>query len=171
MSSDTDVHAKIRILHCHDCGTLEELPWYEGPVERDFALEYLLLQHESEGHRHRGKLYDVEERVWKLDNLRRTIIEQIKGGGSEGLAAFDPKFYDTRDTLREDAAKCYQLHLRPKEGCGDWRTKRKELVPDTKQDRKEVGLSMEGAPRQWLCDFCVVRSYYERKNNEAMGQT
>lgn len=162
---------KIRLLHCHDCGTLETLPWYEGPADRDFALEYLLIQHETNGHRHIGKLYDVAEKVWELENLRNTLIEQIKGRGSPGMAAFDPKFYDTRDTLKEDAAACYQAHLRPKEGCGDWRTQRKQLVPDTKQDRKDVGLSMEGAPRQWLCDFCVVRSYYEKKNNEAMGRT
>lgn len=167
MSTDTDAHAKIRLLHCHDCGTLEELPWYEGPADRDFALEYLLLQHETEGHRHVGKLYDVEQRVWELENLRNTIIEQIKGRGSTGLAAFDPEFYNTRDTLREDAAKCYQIHLRPKESCVDWRSDRKVLVPDTKADRKDVGLSMEGAPRQFLCDFCVVRSYYERKHNES----
>lgn len=171
MTQDTATHPKIRLLHCHDCGTLEELPWYEGPADRDVTLEYSLSKHETNGHRHIGKLYDVEERVWKLENLRRTLIEQIKGGGSSGLAAFDPEFYNTRDTLKEDAATCYQAHLRPKEGCGEWRTDRKKLVPATKKDRKEVGLSMEGAPVGWLCDFCVVRSYYERKNNEAMGRT
>lgn len=169
MSVDTGVHKKIRLLHCHDCGTLEELPWFDGPASADIELEYVLSRHETNGHRHIGKLYDVEERVWKLKNLRNTLIEQIKGRGSAGLAVLDSTFYDVRDTLKEDAAKCYSVHLRPTAGCADWRSDRKKLLPDTKKDRKEVGLSMEKAPVRWLCDFCPVRSFYETKANQHRG--
>lgn len=169
MPSETEVRAKIRLLHCHECGTIEELPDFDGPPEYDSVLEYVAGRHETNGYRHVGKLYDVEERVWELKNLRNALIEQIRGRLSSGLAAFDSSFYDTRDTLRADALSCYSAHLRPKEGCSDWRTQRKMLLPPTRQDRKEVGLSMEGAPKRWLCDFCPVRAHYERKNNEALG--
>ena len=63
-----------------------------------------MSRHETDGHRHVGKLYDVEERVWALPNLRSQIIEQIKGGSS-GLMAFDPHFYDTRDRSRFSASR------------------------------------------------------------------
>ena len=163
MSPDIAEHKKIRILRCFDCGTLEELPDFDGPPEHDTLLEVLMSRHETDGHRHVGKLYDVEERVWRLPNLRKAIIEQMKGGSS-GLAAFDASYYETRDTFKEDASLCYGLHLRPKEGCSDWRSDRKKLVPPTRADRKEVGLGMQGAPVRYLCDFCPVRAYYERKN-------
>jgi hypothetical protein len=166
MSQDTAVRPKIRLLHCYDCRTLEELPDFSGPPEYDTILEVALSNHETNGIRHVGKLYDVEERVWKLKNLRNTLIEQIKGGGSMGLAAIDPKFYEVRETFKDDALKCYKEHLRPKDGCSDWRSDSKRLVPPTKKERSEVGLSMEGAPRQWLCNFCPVRAFYERKAQE-----
>lgn len=164
MSQDTVVRPKIRLLHCHNCGTLEELPWYEGPSEYDIILEVALGRHETSGVRHIGKLYDVEVRVWEAKNLRETIIRQIKGG-SEGLAAIDPEFYNVRDTFREDALKCYSLHLRPKGMCPDYRSDRKLLVPNTKAERKSEGLSMAGAPKQWLCSFCPVQSFVESKRH------
>jgi hypothetical protein len=163
MAPDTVVRPKVRILHCADCRTIEELPDFDGPPDRDIILEVALSRHETNGHRHIGKLYDVEERVWALPNLRKQLIEQIKGGGSLGLAAIDPEFYNVRDTFKEDAAICYGLHQRPKEGCSDWKADSKRLLPPTKADRKELGLSMEGAPKRYLCDFCPCRAYYDRK--------
>jgi hypothetical protein len=162
MSRGTTAQPKIRVFHCHTCGTMEELPDFDGPPQYDTLLEFLLSQHETNGHRHIGKLYDVEERVWQVSNLRDQIIESIKGG-SKGLAAFDPAYYDTRDTFKEDALLCYNLHLRPQEGCSDWKSDRKRLLPATKADRKEVGLDMSGAPVQYLCRFCPVSAYYEKK--------
>jgi hypothetical protein len=162
MSPDTAVQPRIRILHCHDCRTLDEIPWFEGPPQYDTLLEMVLSKHETNGHRHIGKLFDVEERVWVMPNLRAQIIENIKGG-SKGLAAFDPEFYNTRDTFQEDALKCFQLHLRPAGACPDWKSDRKKLVPGTKADRKEIGLDMSTAPVQYLCRFCPVSVFYEKK--------
>ena len=162
-----DTQARLRLLWCGQCRTLEELPWYDGPVERDGVLEYAVSKHSTNGSLHDGyKLYDVEERIWTLPGYRRSIIEQIKGG-STGLAAFDANYYNVQQTLREDALKCYHLHSRPREGCIDWRDDRKLLVPDTRVERKELGLPMPGrgaSPVSYLCDFCPVRSYYERKS-------
>jgi hypothetical protein len=166
MVEDTAVKPKIRLLHCHTCGTLEELPDFDGPPEYDTLLTVLLERHQTNGHPHIGKLYDVEERVWKLQNLRETIIAQIKGGGSPGMAAIDPEFYNTRDTFKEDAGMCFDLHLRPAGACHDWRSDRKKLVPNTKAERKDVGLDMSRAPVRYLCDFCPVRAFYEKKSRD-----
>lgn len=158
-------HPRLRLLHCHICGTLDEVPWYEGSPERDDLLEIVMSKHENNGVRHVGKLYDVEERVWQLPNLKNQIIEQIKGG-SQGLAAFDPKFYDTRDTFKDDAMACYNAHLRPKGMCPEYRDKRKILRPDTKQERKDAGLRSPTtglAPITYLCQFCPVDSWVKAK--------
>lgn len=170
MSQNTAEHEKIRLLVCRDCGTIEELPDFDGPPEYDSVLEYVLSQHETNGHRHIGRLYDVEKRAWDLKPLRDAMIEQLKGG-SKGLAEFDLNFYNTKDTLKEDALACYKAHLRPKEGCSEWRADRKLLRPPTKKERKEVGLDMASAPKRWLCDFCPVRPYYEDKFNQSQGLT
>jgi hypothetical protein len=81
----------------------------------------------------------------------------------------DSTYYDVQDTFREDALLCYSQHLRPKGACPDWHADNKRLTPDTKAARKEVGLSPQGMPVIFLCSFCPVRSYYDRKNNEAKG--
>ena len=165
MSQVGSEKSEIRLLFCYDCKTIEELQDFDGPPEYDSVLEYALSQHETNGHRHVGKLYKVEQRAWDIPNLRNAIIGQLRGG-SAGLSEIDPEFYNTRDTLKEDALKCFSKHLRPKEGCSDWRNDRYMLRPPTKADRADIGLSMDGAPRRWLCDWCPVRSYYEKRANE-----
>jgi hypothetical protein len=155
-------HPRLRLLHCHDCGTLDEI----RPPDNDGLLEIVMSKHETNGLRHIGKLYDVEERLWALPNARYRLIEQIKGGGSSGLQVIDPKFYESRDTFKDDAMACYNAHLRPKGMCPDYRSKRKILRPDTKEERKDAGLRSprEGlAPITYLCQFCPVDSWVKAK--------
>jgi hypothetical protein len=143
---------KIRLLHCEDCKTIDELPDFDGPPEFDDVLEALLRRHETpSGLRHVGKLFDVDVLVWQNEEARRGIIKQIKGGGSAGLAEFDATFYDTRNTFFDDAMKCYAQHLRPKGACPDWMSDSKILLPDTKaraegrgSRRPEQGTGTEG---------------------------
>lgn len=164
MSQDTVEQAKIRLLRCDVCKTLEELPDFDGPPDYDTALQYLLSQHRTpEGHPHVGRLIDVEKRAWDMPNLRQALIQQITAGGSGGLAEFDSEFYSVRDTFKEDAALCYEQHLRPKDGCPDFNSPSKRLMPDTKADRKEAGISQQGMPVIHLCSFCVMRPIMEKK--------
>ncbi len=150
----------LRVLHCRTCGSLEELPDWEGRPEDDDLLNILVGKH---GASHEGQLYRVPIGFWIQDEYKRKIIDQLKGG-SKGLAAFDEGFYDTRNTFQEDAMKCYDLHLRPKGACSDWHSERKKLVPDTKADRKDAGLADRPVgPTTYLCSFCPVRSFMERK--------
>ena len=164
---------KIRLLHCEDCKTIDELPDFDGPPEFDDVLEALLRRHETpSGLRHVGKLFDVDVLVWQNEEARRGIIKQIKGGGSAGLAEFDATFYDTRNTFFDDAMKCYAQHLRPKGACPDWMSDSKILLPDTKAERKAEGLaapSKTPGHKVRLCDFCVVQRFMAKKAQDAMG--
>lgn len=169
MTQDAATEPKIRLLRCDICHSLEEFPDFDGPPDKDTLLSVMLSRHRfPSGEAHIGRLIDVPERAWKIPVLKEALVQQIKEG-SRGLAEIDTNYYDLQDTFRDDALICYSQHLRPKEGCPDFNSDSKRLMPDTKGDRKELGLTMEGAPVIHLCSFCVVRSYYERKHNEATG--
>jgi hypothetical protein len=162
---------RVRILRCDTCGPpLEEIPWSSDdpnlPAEYDDALLYVLSKHKHpSGEPHIGRLIVVEKRAWEMPNLRRALMEQI-WKGSRGIAELDLAYYDVRDQLRSDALACFQRHLRPTEGCPDWRSDSKRVVPDTKSERKDVGLATDprARPAIFLCDLCPCRTFYERKS-------
>lgn len=152
----------LRVLHCLTCGTLDEIPDYEGRPSEDAELNYVVDKHDHGSHK--GMLYRVPIGFWLQEPIKRQIIEQIKGGGSKGLGEVDPSYYDTRNTFQDDAMACYSAHLRPKEGCPDFHSEKKVLLPDTKAERKEAGLPIRPTgPKRYLCDFCPVRMHVERK--------
>jgi hypothetical protein len=163
----------IRLLHCMTCSTIEELPPFEGPSEHDHLLQILVNRHQYEsGQPHLGQLFVLPQFSWEQSEAREQIIKQIKGGGSEGLNEFDPQFYATRNTFAEDAMKCYNAHLRPKDGCPDYNSPSKRLLPDTKADRKEVGLvdpANAPGPKNYLCQFCPIASVVQSKINSLKG--
>lgn len=159
---------RIRVLYCHQCQTLDEMPDYDGPSEYDEVLQAIIDQRHTEdsGLKHVGQLFDVPVAAWRDRSLRKNIIKQFKQGGSKGLAEVDPEFYNSRMIFEEDAMKCFGQHGRPQNGCSDYRSKNKLLVPDTKAERKDAGLEAPSkAPghRVAICDFCPVSSYYAKK--------
>ena len=89
---------------------MDEIPDWEGRVEDDPYLQVVVDKH---GPSHEGQLFRLPIGLWLMEDAKKHIIEQVRGG-SKGLAAFDPEYYNTRSTFMEDAQKCYQLHLRPK---------------------------------------------------------
>lgn len=163
MSQDSATEPKIRLVRCDVCHSLEEIPDFDGPPDYDVILQVTLQRHEDpQGTRHKGRLIDVPERAWNIPVLREALVRQISEG-SRGLNEFDQSYYDVQDTFREDAMICFSQHNRPKEGCIDFNADSKRLMPDTKGDRKELGLSTRGMPVIHLCSFCPVRSYYDSK--------
>jgi hypothetical protein len=158
---------EIRVLHCLVCGTLEELPMFDGSPDDDHLLQILCERHVfPSGEPHKGYLFRAPKQDWDNESIRNKVIEQIKGGGSKGIAEFDAKFYETKDTFKEDAMTCYNKHLRPTDGCPDYKTPSKMLVPDTKAERKEAGLvapSKAPGPKNYLCQFCPVESIVAQK--------
>lgn len=162
---------RIRLLYCSVCKSLEELPPFEGRPENDVLLQLSAERHETNGVRHTGHLFDVALKLWSSERVRKEIIKQIKGG-SKGLDEIDPTYYDSKSTFAEDALKCFALHLRPKGSCPDWRSERKRLVPDTREDRNDLGLApvkADTGPKVFLCDFCPVKSFYIQKQHDAKG--
>ena len=161
----------VRLLRCDTCGPpVEEVPWTSDdpglPADYDDALLFVLRRHVfPDGLPHIGRLVVVEKRAWDLPNIRRVFMEQI-WGGSRGFGELDVRYYDTSNQLRSDALTCFSRHGRPKEGCPDWRIESKKLLPDTREDRKDVGLSTDPRARSstWLCSFCPCSSYYARKS-------
>lgn len=163
----------MRVLWCLVCDTLEELPLFDGDPDNDVLLEILVQRHQfPSGEPHKGHLLRVPQLQWENIEIRKRIIEQMKAGGSKGLAEFDERFYESRDTFKEDAMACYSAHLRPKGACPDWRSEKKMLLPDTKAERKDAGLpdpKKAPGPKRYLCDFCPVSSFYAAKARTELG--
>lgn len=169
MSQDSATETKIRLLRCDVCRSLEELPDFDGPPDYDVLLQVALSRHRHpSGEPHIGRLIDVPERAWNNPHLKAALLRQIHEG-SRGLTEFDESYYDVQNTFREDAMICYSQHLRPKGSCPDFNAESKRLMPDTKAERKELGLTQRGMPIIHLCSFCPVRSFMDRKSNEAQG--
>ncbi|CAB4166976.1 hypothetical protein UFOVP964_75 [uncultured Caudovirales phage] len=168
-----DNEPMFRLLYCLVCQTLEELPPYEGIPEQDHLLAIACENHSFEsGEPHKGKLYVVPLRAWAKTESKKEIIRQIKGGGSKGLAEVDDKFYDSRSTFLEDAMQCYKQHNRPKEGCADWHSKDRLLIPNTIKERKAEGMANykdEAGPKTYLCDFCPVAVGVAQRKRKLLG--
>ena len=170
MSQDSATEAKIRLLRCDTCKTLEEIPDFDGPPDYDVVLQVALSRHRTpSGEPHIGRLIDVPQRAWDTPQLRDALMKQIHEGMSAGAAEFDSTYYDVQNTFREDALLCYSQHNRPTGGCPDWHADTKRLMPDTRGERRELGLSPQGMPTIFLCSFCPVRSYMEKRHNEETG--
>lgn len=158
----------IRLMVCRTCKTIDELPPYQGPPEGDVLLQLTVDRHGSE---HIGLLVNVSALHWNSKTMRAAIIEQIQQG-STGLDVFGTQFYETKMQFAEDALSCWASHNRPKGQCPDFRSEKKRLLPKTAQDRKDAGLespSASNATRVYVCDFCPVRIYNERKAREEKG--
>jgi hypothetical protein len=166
-----DDSQKIRLLYCWDCKTIEELPDFEGNPDDDILLEYAIEKHESAGIKHAGTLMKVGSKTWEDEPVRKEIIKNLRdqaGGLGGGLADIDKEYYHTKSTFQEDAMKCYSLHNRPAEGCFDYGSDRKKLVPKTHAERKELGLPVSTSTI-YLCDFCVVKSFVVTKQRKQAG--
>lgn len=170
---DVPKEETFRLLHCFVCDSLEELPPYEGPPEMDHLLEAVAERHAfPSGERHKGQLYVVPVRVWTDTPTRKNVIEQIKGGGSKGIAEIDSDFYVSRSTFMEDAMTCYRKHNKPKDGCGDWHKDDKRIVPQTHKERKDAGMERPETapgPKTYICDFCPVAVGVAQRKRKLLG--
>jgi hypothetical protein len=163
-SSKTDENEpQIRILVCRTCKSIDEMPDYEGNPADDVMLNLTVGLHQKP-QPHIGLLFKFPVKYWVVPKVREEIIKQIHGG-SEGLDVFGTNFYSTRMTFAEDAMTCWSQHNRPKEDCGDYKSERKLLKPDTAAERKDAGLDRPGTsgPKVYLCDFCPVKSHVQKK--------
>jgi hypothetical protein len=154
----------VRLLLCKTCGSLEELPDYEGDPSRDFLLEALVQKHPDHiAH----PLMRVEKKHWDSPSTRDSIIAKIRE--NTGHTGFDPAFYNAKNTFQEDAHECWKKHLR-NPGCNDYKTASKRLTPDTAAERKAAGLPKYRSPQdRFLCEFCVVHTLVVQSAREQAG--
>ena len=163
---------KISLLYCYQCKTIEEIPDFEGNPDDDVFLELAIEKHESAGIKHTGFLSKIGVKLWSQEKFRKEIIKNLRNKVGGGLADIDPDYYTTKATFFEDAMKCYSAHLRPKEGCPDWRSSSKKLVPKTHAERKELGLpdpGKENSTNVFLCDFCPVKTHVVTQMRKKSG--
>lgn len=150
----------VRLLICLDCKTTEEIPDYEGNPDHDDALTYVIQPHTHPDGRtkHRGQLMKVEKKHWDSPSTRRAIENQIRE--SAGHTGLDTEFYATKDTLGEDAHKCFNAHNR-NPGCSEYKTEKKRLSAGTDRERKKLGIAPLRSTT-YLCDFCPVKSMVQQ---------
>lgn len=152
---------KIRLLICTGCGAIEELPAYEGPWQQDAWLNEKLKGHMlPSGEKTHGDVHigNIEQDKWMLH--RESIIAQAAEeftmpGQGAGLGI---SFYDTKSNFSADAFKCWAGEHNRTKNCEDYKSDKKRLFPDTRADRKELGLDPKSRPSTFLCDFCPYNS-------------
>jgi hypothetical protein len=164
---------KIRLLICQTCGSIEELPFFEGPPEHDDWLKERIIPHRTaSGEPHIGSLATVEAKAWGNPSYREEITKKISKeftlpGKGAGLGQ---TFYDLKSTYLEDAMACWRSFGRTTDPSHcDYRKDNKRLYPDTKADRKDLGLSPKDRPNTFLCDFCPVQSIVQQKKRDEAG--
>lgn len=163
--------AKIRLLFCMECKTLEELPDFEGHPDDDDLLSILIEKHKTLDTPHRGQLMSVPALLWAAPKYRDAIAKQIYEKGAPGLQAIMPGYYDIKNQFADDAMACWKQHNRTL-NCSDYGSEKKILRPDTKADRKDLGLSPVGkgaGPATYLCQFCPVHAHVVTKKREKAG--
>jgi hypothetical protein len=168
---------RLRLLICHDCNTVDVLPMYDGPVEYDDTLNYRLADHQGplddDGkprYYHHGSLSTVSEKSWEDSSVQRQILAEISkahGGGELGLGS---AIYHARSNFKEDAFTCWKQHNRT-ENCQDYMSDAKRLVPDTRGERKELGIETKSRrrPGTSLCVFCPYHSVVQQRAMKKQG--
>lgn len=164
----------VRILVCHSCKSLEEIPDFQGPPEQDQLLTYKVAQHTPAANmpEHRANLFRVPEEQWDKEEVRTEIIHRLTLAAAPGEGAgLGTAMYDLKGNFADDAFKCWtQEHHRPTDpGKCDYHGKSKALYVDTKAERKAAGMdtSLSARPKHFLCDYCPVQSIVDQRKRDA----
>lgn len=158
--------SKVRLVVCPVCKTIEEIPDYSGPLKYDYLLDAMAVKHSyGAGQPHVGLiLFDVDQTEWNNSQTRLKIIEQVKERNGAGLG---DEFYSVKETFKEDAMTCWKQHNRTRD-CDDFKADNKRIVPDTKWDRKDLGLAPMKSNR-FICEFCPVHTVKMQRMRAARG--
>lgn len=172
---------QIRVLCCFECKSLEVMPDYIGNPEYDAVLHTLDERHGGHSQMpHDRTIIRVEKRVWDDRPARKQIIDRAY----EGKTGFAPSYYDIKDTLAEDAGKCFVAHNRSVP-CLDYKDSSKRLRAPTAKDRRTVARELEQAgmrnkvdldrlandvPIIYLCEFCPVQVAVDFKKRQERGE-
>jgi hypothetical protein len=169
-----DKDARIRLLICNTCNTVQPLPWFEGPSQYDDTLNHRLAEHRfPDGNAHLGALATVSEVSWNNPGRRARILEELAATrASNGDTGLGIKMYDLKSTFQEDAMTCWRGSHNRTKNCQDYMSDRMKLVPDTRGERKELGLETRAKhmpTNAWLCQYCPYHSIVEQRQRSAEG--
>jgi hypothetical protein len=167
-----DMKNPIRLLICATCRSVEELPPYSGDPRGDTWLREKEKNHllpsgnGFHGEYHIGR---IEKDYWishKKEILEKLAAEFTNPGDGIGLGN---ALYDAKDNYMTDAMKCWSVTHKRTTDCGDYRTDKMRILPDTKAERKAEGLTTR-RPNIFVCDLCPIQSIMEqRRNSEEFG--
>jgi hypothetical protein len=158
----------VRLLFCHTCRSVDELPDYSGPVDHDYYLAHRVAQHQfSEGNPHNGILGRAENTPESIDAAISQMESMTAPGTGAGLGKV---MYDLRDNYSAEAMQCWKRHNRT-QNCDDYRTDKMRLWMDTRADRRAEGMTLDKneRPNIWLCDHCVVHSLVQQRQRKKAG--
>lgn len=153
------------LLVCADCGTIEHVPAFDGPVERNEPFQARLRNHlvplADSTATHSIATTTVNAKLWaENEEFRQYIAKQISDAQKTGDVGFGHEFYNLKSTFAEDAMSCWRNEHNRTENCQDYNSDKKRLVADTRGERKELGLSVKSKdrPGMYLCSFCPYKS-------------
>ena len=141
LKQDDDDHNKaasdgpqLRLLQCFTCKTLEEMPDFLGHPDDDAVLHTLDERHggASEMPHHRA-LHRMPVSQWESMEIKRSTVKRLW----EGTTGFTPSYYDVKNTLQDDASKCFTSHHR-QVPCIDWHDSSKKLTAGTSRARRKL---------------------------------
>lgn len=168
---------ETRLLVCGQCKTIEPLDDFDGPPNRDAVLNALVDRHKDGVERRPhfpAQLARVKTSEWRKPNVQAEIISKIEESfGRNATTGLPSGAYKMVDTFRQDAMECWSQHLRTPD-CSDYKSDAKRLVPDTKTERKEMGMHPrydDGHPEltRYLCEYCPVHSLVQQANRKKAG--
>lgn len=161
---------KVRLLICHMCKSIDELPDFDGPAEHDDLLQYRVSQHQfPSGKAHPLDLGVIEKKLWDSPDGKRAVTERLAFSGAPGTGlGMGESFYDVKSNFQTDALNCWKAHNRT-QNCGDYMSDSKRLLPDTKADRKAEGMDLRNRPSTSLCQFCPYHSVAVQRMRKAKG--
>lgn len=169
---------RVRLLICHDCGSVDVLPWYEGPPEYDDTLMYRLAPHQGPRdertgeprYTHAGSMATVSEKSWDDMSIRKQILDEIAKAHAGGEVGLGSKMYAARSNFKEDALTCWKRHNRT-DNCPDYKSEQMKLIPDTREERRDLGLDTKASrrPGTYLCVFCPYHSVVMQRARKAQG--
>lgn len=158
----------MRLLLCHRCATLEELPDFDGHPTNDVFLEDMVRRHNHEQIviPDEFKVIRIDTNDWLLhrDEIIKKINQEAKTTG------FDGWVYEAVSTYKEDALKCYSRHSRPTQGCIDYWSDSKRIGRPTDIGRAAVKDQYKlGETDPHLCQFCPVHSFVQTEQRYKKG--
>lgn len=166
------------LLVCADCGTIEHIPGFDGPPEYNQPRIARLRNHvvdlaNGTSNSHAIAFTTVNAKLWaENEEFREYITKAISEAQKTGDVGLGNTLYDLRSTFAEDAMQCWRVGHGRTENCDDFKTERKRLIPPTRDERRDLGLSTAAKDiysTAYLCDYCPYGSIVMQRARKARG--